>query len=488
MKTSQPDSKTRISSWRLLGYALGDGASCIAFAGVANFALLYYTSVLGLGPGMAGLALSISVFYDAITDPLMGHISDNTRSRWGRRLPYVLVGGLLLAPAFFSIWILPANSWPVWLLFVMAVASNLLMRTAVTIFAVPYVAMGFELCPDYEDRSRLQGIRSAFFMVINLLFGGCAWILFFRDRTGPDGARIDGSTIAANYVTMGSVLTATIVLLILACTWFNRDLASDTRQAKLEGNSLHSFWADFSQILRDRLAWYVFGFFSIAMFGFLFVSQLQMFVYVFFMEFRPEEKTIVHGGTMVAAGLGALLKAKVTHFFDKKAAGYVGMVIGILGGLWLLLVFTWLGLAPRAEWVVAGWTLPVGLLLFALGQWMWWLGSGMLGPVSMSMIADISEIHYLKSGVRKDGGYSSIFSFLQKAAQSVGLLISGWLIAGAGIVSGADTQDPEAVRWITMITFIIGPVLIALAFVVLWGYPVTRESLRAMEQKSGLQK
>ena len=488
MKTSQPDSKTRISSWRLLGYALGDGASCIAFAGVANFALLYYTSVLGLGPGMAGLALSISVFYDAITDPLMGHISDNTRSRWGRRLPYVLVGGILLAPAFFSIWILPANSWPVWLLFVMAVASNLLMRTAVTIFAVPYVAMGFELCPDYEDRSRLQGIRSAFFMVINLLFGGCAWILFFRDGTDPDGARIDGSTIAANYVTMGSVLTATIVLLILACTWFNRDLASDTRQAKLEGNSLHSFWADFSQILRDRLAWYVFGFFSIAMFGFLFVSQLQMFVYVFFMEFRPEEKTFVHGGTMVAAGLGALLQAKVTHFFDKKAAGYVGMVIGILGGLWLLLVFTWLGLAPRAEWVVAGWTLPVGLLLFAFGQWMWWLGSGMLGPVSMSMIADISEIHYLKSGVRKDGGYSSIFSFLQKAAQSVGLLISGWLIAGAGIVSGADTQDPEAVRWITMITFIIGPVLMALAFVVLWGYPVTRESLRAMEQKFGAQK
>lgn len=485
MNDSPANSRSRISSWRLLGYALGDGASCIAFAGVANFALLYYTSVLGLGPGMAGLALSISVFYDAITDPLMGHISDNTRSRWGQRLPYVLVGGLLLAPAFFSIWILPAGSWPVWLLFLMAVVSNLLMRTAVTIFTVPYVAMGFELCPDYEDRSRLQGIRSAFFMVINLLFGGCAWILFFRDRTGPDGARIDGSTIAANYVTMGSVLTATIVLLILACTWFNRDLARDTRQAKLEGNSLHSFWADFSQILSDRLAWYVFGFFSIAMFGFLFVSQLQMFVYVFFMEFRPEEKTLVHGGTMVAAGLGALLQAKVTHVLDKKAAGYVGMGIGILGGLWLLLVFTGLGLAPRAEWSVAGWSVPVGLLLFALGQWLWWFGSGMLGPVSMSMVADLSEIHYLQSGVRKDGGYSSIFSFLQKAAQSVGLLISGWLIAGAGIVSGADTQDPEAVRRISIITFIIGPVLMALAFVVLRGYPVTRESLRALEQKSG---
>ena len=488
MSAPTTTSSSRISSWRLLGYALGDGAICIAFAGVANFALLYYTSVLGLGPGMAGLALSISVFYDAITDPLMGHISDNTRSRWGRRLPYVLVGGLLLAPAFFSIWILPPGSWPTWLLFMMAVGSNLLMRTAVTIFGVPYVAMGFELCPDYEDRSRLQGIRSAFFMVINLLFGGCAWILFFRDRTGPDGARIDGSTIAANYVTMGTVLTVTVVLLVLACTWFNRDLVRDTRKEKLEGNSLQSFWADFSQILSDRLAWYVFGFFSIAMFGFLFVSQLQMFVYVFFMQFRPEEKTFVHGGGMIAAGLGALFQGKVTHWFDKKTAGYVAMGIGIFGGLWLLLVFTWLGLAPRAEWSVAGWNLPVGLMLFALGQWMWWFGSGMLGPVSMSMIADISEIHYLRSGVRKDGGYSSIFSFLQKAAQSVGLLISGWLIAGAGIVSGADVQAPEAVSRITVITFVIGPVLMALSFFIFRGYPVTRESLRAMEQKSRVQK
>lgn len=485
MKPVQPHSKTRISSWRLLGYALGDGATCIAIAGVANFALLYYTSVLGLGAGMAGLALSISVFYDAITDPVMGHISDNTRSRWGQRLPYVFWGGLLLAPAFFSIWILPAGSWPTWLLFLMALLSNLLMRTALTIFGIPYVAMGFEICPDYEDRSRLQGIRSAFFMVINLLFGGCAWILFFRDRTGPDGARLDGSTFAENYLTMGTVLSATVILLVLACTWFNRDQVRDNRGARLEGNSLHSFWADFSQILSDRLAWFVFAFFAIATFGMLFVSQLQMFVYVFFMEFRPEEKTFVHGGTMVAAGLGSLLQAKVTHFLDKKAAGYVGMILGILGGLWLLLMFTFLGLAPRAAWSLAGISVPIGLLVFALGQWLWWCGCGMLGPVAMSMVADLSEIHYLQSGVRKDGGYSSIFSFLQKAALSLGLLISGWLIAGAGIVSGAETQAPEAVHRMTIITFIIGPVLMVLSYFILRGYPVTRDSLRRLERRSG---
>jgi len=160
--TPTPQNPQRVSSWRILGYAIGEGATSITIGGISNFALLYYTSVLGLGAGMAGLALSISVFWDAVTDPVMGHITDNTRSRWGRRLPYVLLGGLLLAPAFFSVWVLPPGSWPAWLLFMLALLANLLVRTAVTIFGIPYVAMGFELCQGYEDRSRLQGIRNAF--------------------------------------------------------------------------------------------------------------------------------------------------------------------------------------------------------------------------------------------------------------------------------------------------------------------------------------
>lgn len=483
MTTPTPQNPQRVSSWRILGYAIGEGATSITIGGISNFALLYYTSVLGLGAGMAGLALSISVFWDAVTDPVMGHITDNTRSRWGRRLPYVLLGGLLLAPAFFSVWVLPPGSWPAWLLFMLALLANLLVRTAVTIFGIPYVAMGFELCQGYEDRSRLQGIRNAFFMVINLVFGGFAWTLFFRDRMGADGARVDGTAFAENYITMGAVLSLTVVALVLLCVWLNRDMARDNRgDDHLEGNSVHAFWDDFKQILGDRLAWYVFAFFSIALFGMLFVSQLQMLVYVFFMEFRPEEKTFVHGGGMIAAGLGALFQAKVTDRFDKKTAGYVGMMIGVLGGLLLLVVFTFIGLAPRAVWPVAGFDVPVGLLTFSLGQWMWWFGSGMLGPVSLSMVADLSEIHYLRSGVRKDGGYSSVFSFLQKAAMSLGLLLSGWLITGAGIVSGADTQAPEAVRRIAMITFAIGPILMGLSYFVLRGYPVTRESLQDLEK------
>jgi GPH family glycoside/pentoside/hexuronide:cation symporter len=488
MSASTTNSKPRISSWRMLSYAIGEGVTSITLGGISNFALLYYTSVLGLGAGMAGLALSLSLFLDAFMDPVMGHISDNTRSRWGRRLPYILVGGLLLAPAFFWIWILPVGVWPAGFLFLLAFLANLLLRIALTVFGIPFLAMGFELCQGYEDRSRLQGIRNAFNMLINLMFGGCAWLLFFHDGTSANGVRVDGTAIPGNYVTMATVLSLTVLVLVVLCVWLNRDLALDNRGAQLEGNSLRSFWMDLTQILSDRLAWYVFAFFSVALFGMLFVSQLQMLVYVFFMQFRPEEKTFIHGGGMIAAGLGALFQGRVTHWFDKKAAGYAGIVIGAIGGLLLFFVFTCMGFEPRAIASWSGFSIPVGLLLFGLGQWLYWFGAGMLGPISFSMVADLSEIHYLKSGIRKDGGYSSVFSLLQKAALSLGLLLSGWLIAGTGIVSGAEIQAPEAVSRIAVLTFVIGPVLMVAAFFILRKYPVTRESLRAMEQKSGAHK
>ena len=475
-----PPAAPRVPTSRILGYALGEGAIAITMNGIANFALLYYTSVLQLGAGMAGLALSISVLWDAVTDPLMGHLTDNTRSRWGRRMPYVLVGGLLLAPAFFVLWIMPVGA-PVWLLFTLAVAASLLIRTLVTVFSIPYVALGFEVCPGYEDRSRLQGIRTAFNMAVNLVFGAFAWTLFFQDGRGPDGARLDGTSLAGNYAVMGAVLSATVVVMVLLCVWANRDRAVDNRGERLEGNSLHAFRTDFGQIFTDRLAWRVFGFSAIALLGMLFVSQMQMFVYVFFMEFSPGEKTFVHGGGMVAAGFGALFQAVLTKTFDKKTAGYAGMVIGIAGGALLLSVFTLGGLDPQAKWPVAGVEIPVALLSFALGQWLWWCGAGMVGPLAMSMVADLSEINFLRSGVRKDGGYSSVFTFLQKASMSFGLLLTGSLLAAAGIVSGAETQTPEAVGRVAFMTFLSGPLLMALAYLVLRDYPVTRQYLREAE-------
>ena len=114
----------------MLTYSLGECANSLVMNGIFGFAMLFYTKSLGLDPTWAGLAMSLSVFWEAVTEPVMGHISDNTRSSWGRRHPYILIGGLLMALCFYLIWTVPDFSRGSQMgIFWYLVAMNLLLRT-----------------------------------------------------------------------------------------------------------------------------------------------------------------------------------------------------------------------------------------------------------------------------------------------------------------------------------------------------------------------
>ena len=138
---SQPRTPLR----HLIAYATGEGAYSLAVNGISAFALLFYVQVLGLSGRLAGMALSITMLWDAVTDPVMGHISDNTRSRFGRRHPYILGGGIFLAIAFFFLWSVPGIFKGPQAIFWYLLGMNLLVKTASTIFDVPYTALGFEI-------------------------------------------------------------------------------------------------------------------------------------------------------------------------------------------------------------------------------------------------------------------------------------------------------------------------------------------------------
>ncbi len=102
-------------------------------------------------------------------------------------------------------------------------------------------------------------------------------------------------------------------------------------------------------------------------------------------------------------------------------------------------------------------------------------------PLGMSMVADLSEINFLKTGILKDGSYGAFFTFILKAALSLGLLLTGWAMDLAGIVSGAATQTPAAAHNIAVMTFLSGPVLVVLSFLILRKYPVDRAYLKNLE-------
>ena len=467
----------------IIFYSIGEGASSLAMNGIANFAMLYYTKVLGLSAKFAGLALFITLIWDAVTDPVMGHITDNTRSRFGRRHPYILIGGLVLAISVFFLWFVPeAFTTPVRLFWYILVI-NLFVRTAATVFMVPYTALGFEICTNYEERSKLQSVRFFLNQIVNFVGGALAWPIFFKDQFTTEGLRIDGTTIEANYYHVGIFLAVGSIIAVLVCVFFTRKYAYDTSKSLTTHNELGAFLKDFKETISDKFAVIVFACFGIASLGMCIVSQIQMFTYVDFMQFTARHKFFAHGGGMLAFALGSLLQAKLVTILDKKPAAYIGIAVCVIANIMLMIIFIGGILPPETFWKFAGIDIPISVIVFAIFQASWWGGCGMLVPLSLSMIADISEINYLKTGVLKDGSYSAVYSFVTKAAMGVGFLINGWLLSSVGYIAGAETQTAEVIRRIAFLTFTCGPIITLLMIPFIYYYPIDRKFMADVKIK-----
>ena len=460
-------------------YAIGEGGTSLIMNGIAGFAMLFYTQVLGLSAAYAGLALGITTLWDAVSDPIMGHVTDNTRSRFGRRHIYMFIGGILMSISFLFLWFVPSSITGNGLvLFWYLLIVNLILRTAITVFIVPFSALGFEICTTYEGRSKLQGIRNFFNMVVNFTFIAMGWVLFFQDSVAADGSRIDGTTIYSNYTNMGVIMAVFALVFTMVCVFTTRKYAIDTSNRELEGNNFKSFIKDIFSVLIDKYALFVFGLLAFALFAMQITSQLQMFVYVDYMKFTAMEKTFVHGAGMVAFALGALLSISLVKKIEKSRVAIIGIFIGITGNVLLLIFFIGGIIDPQYSCQIGSLNIPVSVILFGSLQFLWHGGSGIIIPLSMSMMADVSEISKIRFGTLKDGTYSAMYSFIYKAACSVGLVLCGIILNIAGYSSEAGAvQSFSVARNVAIATFLCGPVVFLFTLPILMKYPISRKML-----------
>ena len=478
MKTSL--SARTASLPRMVGYGFGECANSLIMNGFFGFAMLYYTEALKLSPALAGIAMSVSVFWEAVTEPVMGHYSDRTRSRYGRRHPWMLLGGLLMAVSFYFIWAVPAplrgHATP---LFWYLVVMNLCLRTGLTMFFIPYLALGFEMCGDYEGRSRLQAVRQVLNMAANFAGPALAWSIFYRDQVGADGVKIIATTVPENFIHMGAAFSLATVAFVLVVLWLTRQWAEDTRTPARHGDPAprENFWTDMKHTVLDPNPRWVFVYIFLVCVGMVLVSSLQMYVYVYFMKFEPYEKSIAHGSTMIGMAIGAAISAWLAKRFDKRGAVLLGGIVSIAcNGALAVLFLT--GLVPVGT--------RTALALFVVFHATYWLGNGVMLPTATAMMADVAELHRARTGVNKDGTYSAVFSLAMRLAISFSLMASGWTLSGIGFVTDAthQTQTPEAIWRLGTATLLAGPLFCVAALFAIHRYPITRQRLASLIAQS----
>jgi GPH family glycoside/pentoside/hexuronide:cation symporter len=156
----------RLGVLERLAYGLGGLVNNLLGAAIGMMAIVLNLG-LGMNPAVVGTLMALPRLTDALTDPLMGYISDHTRSRWGRRRPYIFVGAISAGLVFALLWQLPAGHGERFYFWYFLVGS-VIFYLAYTVYATPWVALGYELTPDYNERTRLMGVSN--------FLGQFAWV------------------------------------------------------------------------------------------------------------------------------------------------------------------------------------------------------------------------------------------------------------------------------------------------------------------------
>ena len=232
-----------ISLHNRLLYSSGIVSHALKEAAMGVFVLLYYKQVLGLSGTLTGLAIGISIIWDGISDPLIGAWSDRLRSRIGRRHPLMIGAVIPMAAGFVMLYGPPGSVLSdQGQLFTWLLISILLVRTALTFFMVPYLALGAEITEDYHERTQLAAVRTKMAWIIGTLVSATAMIFLFKEENG-----LDGRFLIDNYHFFGWVNGLLVILFSVICiagTWqYIPKLASGTGDA--DSNMLRDIFITF---------------------------------------------------------------------------------------------------------------------------------------------------------------------------------------------------------------------------------------------------
>jgi len=436
---------------------------------------------LGMSPWLVGLLGALPRLTDAFTDPLMGYISDHTRSKWGRRRPYIFVGAIASGLIFALLWQLPegrSEGFYFWYF----LAVSLVFYLAYTVFATPWVALGFELTPDYHERTRLMGVQNFF---SQLAYVVSPWFLLIMQLSVFD----DMVTGAAALAIVIGLLTAGVGILpaIFLKEPYRADAVAhlyeadraDRRQRRTEKNplvaSLLDFFKGFAATLRFRPFLKLCAATFLVFNGFMLISSFQFYViiyYVFAGDKVLGAEYVGYSGTISAVSTFAIivLITWLATKIGKRRAFFVATGVSIVGyGL------KWFCYNPDYPLLLL---LPAPLMAFGLGGLFTLMGS---------MIADVVDLDELDTNERREGMFGSIYWWVVKLGMAAALAGGGFLLEATGFeVELEGAQTGTTLLLMRLFDILVPMIASAVAIWIVASYEITEE--KAHEVRAELER
>ncbi|MBE9107933.1 MFS transporter [Nodosilinea sp. LEGE 07298] len=443
-RAGRPEPKA-FSLWGKLAFGAGDIGPGMTANLLAFSYLIFLTTAAGLSPVAAGSVLAIGRIWDAVNDPFIGYLSDKTRTRWGRRYPWILLGAIPFGVTFFLNWIVPgweseaAKFW-------YYVVISLLFQVFYTVVNLPYTTLTAELTKDYDERTELTAFRLG-----SSLFGAIAALgLGLVITQSIDDLR-------QQYLVLGGICSVLSVLPLLWCVWGTYPYAvqrnalqpADTDEVAL------SFPAQIKVVFANRAFLFVVGIYLFAWLALQMTASIIPFYTTFWMGLDS-----YFLAALLVQGTAILMMVVVNQLsrrLGKQEAFYIGI------GVWIIAQIALFFVQP-------GQVAFLYLLCVVIS-----FGVATAYVVPWAMLPDVIELDELKTGQRREGVFYAFMTLLQKVGLALGLFLVSLALQFSGFVSEATEQSPQALLAIRVFIGPVPMVLLLAAIALTRFYPITRQ-------------
>ncbi len=435
--------------------------------GALGIFMFFLLTAFGMDPFLAGLLGGLPRIFDAITDPIMGFISDNTKSRWGRRRPYIFIGAILSGVLFILLWQLnPENSqtYNFWYFLIF----SMIFLIGNTMYATPLIGLGYEMTSDYKERTRL--------MAFSQIIGQIAWMIvpwFWVLIADPDLFKTQAIGVRQLSMIVGVICVVLGVLPALFCKGIDSSHMENRKKItfKTMFSNLIDLFHGIVQVAKNKPFMKLCGATFLVFNGFQLVASFSYFIIVYYMfngSFGDAGTWPAWFSTVTAIATAFLIIPVVSWMankWGKRNAFIISTVISMLG-----YALKWWGFNPENPWLIF---MPIPFMAFGLGG---------LFTLMMSMTADVCDLDELENGMpRKEGTFGAIYWWMVKLGQALALVLGGLVLKIVGFDQNAITQTAETMTNLRIADIAIPVVTAGLAIIVMWKYSLNEDRAREIK-------